>query len=181
MSFLTLFTGNLTLAGQTPRCDLFPFGGGPRICPGENLALTRLLLFIASIAQKFTILPATTREEQGTVDPARDFELGLLLHPKAYQIRMVPRIWWQIIQQYSWTKLKDKSGWLLYNSKGMSLDNPKWRLSIHQTENQTENHPVPLQKNNIHQTLGGLRWVSNNPIWFFKPQDHQEIVMYNIS
>ena len=82
--------GDLVLAGQHPRNQFFGFGAGTRVCLGEVLAMTRLFLFISSIAQQFTVLPATTIEEQASIHPS-DFSLGIVLNPQPYNARFVPR------------------------------------------------------------------------------------------
>ncbi|XP_074644414.1 cytochrome P450 1A1-like [Tubulanus polymorphus] len=50
----------LTADGQIDRSKrnlILPFSAGPRKCPGENLAKFELFVFLASILQKFEILP----------------------------------------------------------------------------------------------------------------------------
>jgi cytochrome P450 len=42
-----------------PRFAYFPFGGGPRVCVGERLALLEGTLLLASIAQRFRLRPVT--------------------------------------------------------------------------------------------------------------------------
>ena len=38
-----------------PRFAYLPFGGGPRICIGAQLALTEVSLLVASIAQRYRL------------------------------------------------------------------------------------------------------------------------------
>jgi cytochrome P450 len=46
-----------------PRGAYFPFGDGPRVCIGKNLALMELPLALASILQHYRVLPSRTRPE----------------------------------------------------------------------------------------------------------------------
>ena len=48
------------LNGETtnlPRFAYFPFGGGPRICIGQNFALVEAILLLATLAQRFHLEP----------------------------------------------------------------------------------------------------------------------------
>ena len=42
---------------QLPRFAYFPFGGGPRVCIGQNFALVEAVLLLATIAQRFRLTP----------------------------------------------------------------------------------------------------------------------------
>ena len=81
--------GKLVLSGEAPRKYLFAFGAGTRVCPGEVLAMTRIFIIVGTIMQNFTILPATTMEEQVSIHP-HDLKLGFVLNSAPYKIRMAP-------------------------------------------------------------------------------------------
>ena len=50
--------GQLVAADHPNRKHLLPFGAGPRVCLGESMALARLFIWIATLAQMFTVTPA---------------------------------------------------------------------------------------------------------------------------
>lgn len=50
------------LEKRLPRFAYFPFGGGPRLCIGQSFAKMEAALLLATIARKFDLTPATTRE-----------------------------------------------------------------------------------------------------------------------
>ena len=43
------------LQEKLPRYAYFPFGGGPRICIGNNFALMEAALLLATIARRFRV------------------------------------------------------------------------------------------------------------------------------
>ncbi len=62
------------LARRLPKYAYFPFGGGPRVCIGNNFAMMEAVLLLASIGQRyrFTLEP----------EPPVDFTVGITLLPK---------------------------------------------------------------------------------------------------
>ena len=47
--------GDSALAGDSPTRKLFPFGGGPRFCPGRFLAMAEVRMVTSMIARNFTL------------------------------------------------------------------------------------------------------------------------------
>jgi cytochrome P450 len=62
------------LLTRLPRYAYFPFGGGPRGCVGEPLAMVEALLILITIAQRFRLRPASRQ----VIEPWPT----LTLHPK---------------------------------------------------------------------------------------------------
>lgn len=67
--------------GSRPKYAYFPFGGGSRICIGESFAWTEAILLLATIAQRWTFVPAAA--------PTR--EPRITLRPKGLSMRAVAR------------------------------------------------------------------------------------------
>ncbi|ELT98194.1 hypothetical protein CAPTEDRAFT_136624 [Capitella teleta] len=76
--------GDVVSASHENRKHLMPFGAGTRVCVGEILAIGRLFLLLAMMAQLFVV-------EQGDVksswDP-RSYQSGIVLYPLDYEIRL---------------------------------------------------------------------------------------------
>ena len=83
-------TGQLVAADHPHRVHLMPFGAGARVCVGEVLASTRMFLILASIMQRFTLLPETVLSEQPSCD-ARDYELAITMVPPDFKVRLMLR------------------------------------------------------------------------------------------
>ena len=69
---------------QLPKFAYFPFGGGPRVCIGQDFAMMEAMLVIATILRRFRLTPAT--EELVEPQPL------VLLRPKSrIRIRLAER------------------------------------------------------------------------------------------
>jgi cytochrome P450 len=66
-----------------PRYAYFPFGGGPRMCIGNNFALMEAHLIVAMIAQTYRLRLAPG----AVVEP----KAGVTLHPEGIQAILEPR------------------------------------------------------------------------------------------
>lgn len=85
------------------RRRVMSFGAGPRACPGEAVAMTRLFLTVTNVVRRFFIEPETetarnvdsksdgmTSHRQDACDP-RTYDPGLVLSPKDFKVRFIPR------------------------------------------------------------------------------------------
>ncbi|KAK3589276.1 hypothetical protein CHS0354_008339 [Potamilus streckersoni] len=81
--------GELLPEDHTLRQSLVNFGSGPRSCVGENLARSRIFLYLTTLVQTFDLLPP----EVGTLisDDPRTFLPGGVLRPPDYKMRAVAR------------------------------------------------------------------------------------------
>ena len=77
--------GKLLPPSHENRRRLLPFGAGRRVCLGEVLAKNRLFLFATSLVQQFHFEPED-EDSLPDADP-RTYEMGLVLHPKPFQLR----------------------------------------------------------------------------------------------
>ena len=80
--------GHLVPADHQARKHLFAFGAGGRKCIGSVLALNRMLVFTASLMQKFDLSPDP--EVNVSYDP-RSYIQANALRPKPYKIKLIPR------------------------------------------------------------------------------------------
>jgi cytochrome P450 len=68
-----------------PRFAYFPFGGGPRVCLGEHFAWLEAVMLLATIAQRWRMVPSGASVTPGPVP-------GLLTRPPdSLRMRMQPR------------------------------------------------------------------------------------------
>ena len=63
------------------------FGSGPRVCPGELLARSRIFLFLANILQKFDIEPAGELPD----NDVRNYEMQIIVQPPSANARFMLR------------------------------------------------------------------------------------------
>ncbi|CAH1802345.1 unnamed protein product [Owenia fusiformis] len=68
---------------------LLPFGAGRRVCVGEQFARIRMFLFMTTLLQRLTFLPASP-DSKPNYDP-RDSIIGFILKMKDYKLRVVKR------------------------------------------------------------------------------------------
>jgi len=87
--FLDAASGQLVPPGDSRRRRLLSFSGGPRSCPGEQVATARFFMAATVLVQKCVVLPDNTAP-QVTCDP-RTFAAGLVLAPKEYRVRFIRR------------------------------------------------------------------------------------------
>jgi cytochrome P450 len=80
-------SGDVVPASDDMRRHLMAFGAGPRVCVGELLALGRLFLLVASMAQVFEVLPGKVAS---SCDPMT-FAGGFVLAPRDYEITLKQR------------------------------------------------------------------------------------------
>ena len=87
--FLDPESGQLVSPEHERRRRLLSFSGGPRACPGEEVAKVRLFLAAVIFVQHSAVLPDDAAP-QVTCDP-RTFDPGLTLAPKHFRVRFVRR------------------------------------------------------------------------------------------
>jgi len=71
-------------AGARPPYAYFPFGGGPRICIGNNFAMMEAQLILATVAQRYQLrlVPGHPVEPQMVVTLRPRYGLPMTLHPR---------------------------------------------------------------------------------------------------
>ena len=83
-------SGCLVAADHPVRKHNLVFSAGPRVCPGEVFAMSRMFLMLATLIQSFEILPGTTLAEQASCD-CRDMVMGLVMMPPPCYVRFISR------------------------------------------------------------------------------------------
>jgi cytochrome P450 len=73
------------LARRIPRFAYFPFGGGPRVCLGQQFALIEAVLVVADIARQYRLILEANTEVRP--DPALTLRLknGLPMRVEVYR------------------------------------------------------------------------------------------------
>ena len=82
--------GRLVPVDDERRRRVLSFSGGPRACPGEEVAKARLFLAVATVVQRTAAILPDDAAPQVSCDP-RTFQPGLVLTPKHYRVRFVRR------------------------------------------------------------------------------------------
>ena len=82
-------SGELLSADHDLRKAWVPFSIGRRSCPGETLAMTRTFLYVASILQKFELIPPSSGRVPNA-DP-RCYAPGIAIRVENYLCKMLPR------------------------------------------------------------------------------------------
>lgn len=73
------------------RRRVMSFGAGPRSCPGEAIATTRLFLAVANVVRRFVVEPETDEPGRQTPCDPRSYDPGLVLSPRDFRARFVSR------------------------------------------------------------------------------------------
>lgn len=81
--------GKLVPPQHPSRKRLMPFGAGRRVCLGETLAKNRLYLYVLALVKRYEFKPSDI-EEIPDMDP-RSYSMGLVLHPKPFNVKAIPR------------------------------------------------------------------------------------------
>ncbi|KAL1748709.1 cytochrome P450 [Schizophyllum fasciatum] len=66
------------------------FGFGRRICPGRRLAYASIWIAVACMIRTFDIVKAK-RPDGSTIEPSKEYVSGLVMLPKPFKCRLVPR------------------------------------------------------------------------------------------
>ncbi len=79
----------LVSCSDAKRRHLLPFGAGIRSCPAEQLALSRLFLWLANTCKKFRIFPGTGNTPD--LAEAENFRNDFLMYPPRFNVRFERR------------------------------------------------------------------------------------------
>jgi cytochrome P450 len=71
-------------SASDPNRRTFPFGGGPRFCPGRHLALVEMKAVLAALFRRFDLVAADA-------SPPVHERLAVTMNPDVMPIRLVPR------------------------------------------------------------------------------------------
>ncbi len=81
--------GNLVSTEDPKRRHLMPFGAGVRNCPGEQLARSRLFLWLANTCKRFEIVPGTGNTPD--LAKAENFRSDFQMYPPRFKVRFQRR------------------------------------------------------------------------------------------
>ncbi len=81
--------GDLVLPDHPKRRHVLPFSGGIRNCPGEQLAMTRLLLWLANTCKRFQIVPG--KDNTPDMISLGAMTHNFLMYPPRFKIGFVKR------------------------------------------------------------------------------------------
>jgi len=88
--FLDPASGQLVPPDNERRRRLMSFSGGPRACPGQEVAMAWLFLAAVILVQRSAVILPDNTAPQVSCDP-RTFDPGLVLSPKQFRVRFVRR------------------------------------------------------------------------------------------
>ncbi|KAK7455186.1 hypothetical protein VKT23_011058 [Stygiomarasmius scandens] len=76
-----------------PNPELYAFGFGRRICPGRHFAQDAVWIVMACLLATCDITRPLDEDPKlrKEIDPINDFVDGIIVHPKPFKCRIVPR------------------------------------------------------------------------------------------
>ena len=80
--------GQLLPPDHKNRQHVMAFGAGPRMCLGSNLALNRMMVYVATLIKTFNI--EQDPDNMAPYDP-RTYDLAQTLRSKPYKVKLIPR------------------------------------------------------------------------------------------
>ncbi|THU90784.1 cytochrome P450, partial [Dendrothele bispora CBS 962.96] len=78
-------------SNMPPNPELYAFGFGRRVCPGRHFALQAAWIVLASVLATCNIMRSRDDDLRKKIDPWKDFNDGVIVHPKPFKCRIVPR------------------------------------------------------------------------------------------